>query len=133
MRKLFSLMALVALANGLSAQTFVGKWARSTDVLDTPTSFIINNNGTFEISRGTVSTRGTYEVRNNVIELFDRAGDDMDSVRGLGKYVISIIGEDLILKPVEDAAIYRNFILSNVKWSKIMSHEGATSMGGGRK
>ena len=76
---------------------------------------------------------GTYEVKNNVIELFDRAGDDMDSVRGLGKYVISIVGEDLILKPVEDAAIYRNFILSNVKWSKIRTHEGVTSMGGGRK
>jgi hypothetical protein len=133
MRKLFSLMAFVAFANGLSAQTFVGKWARSTDVLDTPTSFIINNNGTFEISRGTVSTRGTYEVKNNVIELFDRAGDDMDSVRGLGKYVISIIGEDLILKPVEDAAIYRTFILSNVKWSKIAGQEGVSSMGGGRK
>jgi hypothetical protein len=133
MRKLLSLVAFIAIANGLSAQTFVGKWARETDVLDTPTSLIINHNGTFEISRGTVSTRGTYELKNNVIELFDKAGDDMDSVRGLGKYVVSVVGENLVLKPVEDAAIYRNFILSYVKWSKIMTHENATTMGGGRK
>jgi hypothetical protein len=137
MRKLLSLLALVALTNVLSAQSFIGKWARETDVLDTPTSFIVNSNGTFEISRGTVSTRGTYELRNNVIELFDKAGDDMDSVRGLGKYVVSVVGDNLVLKPVEDAAIYRNFILSNVRWSKITSGEvttpASTVGGGGRK
>ncbi len=133
MRKLLSLMAFIAISNGLSAQTFIGKWARTTDVLDTPTSLIINSNGTFEISRGTVSTRGIYEMKNNVLELFDKAGDDMDSVRGLGKYVVSVVGENLTLKPVEDAAVYRNFILSNVLWSKITSGEGTTSMGGGRK
>lgn len=133
MRKLLSLMAFIAIANGLSAQTFVGKWARSTDVLDTPTSLIINSNGTFEISRGTVSTRGIYEVKNNVIEFFDKAGDDMDSVRGLGKYVVSVGNDDLTLKPVEDAAIYRNFILSNVRWSKITSGDGVSAVRTTRK
>lgn len=133
MRKLLSLMAFIAIANGLSAQTFVGKWARSTDVLDTPTSLIINSNGTFEISRGTVSTRGIYEMKNNVLELFDKAGDDMDSVRGLGKYVVSVVGDNLTLKPVEDAAVYRNFILSNVLWSKITSGDGVSAVRTSRK
>ena len=123
MRKFMTLMAFIALANGLSAQNFIGKWARETDVLDTPTSLIINSDGTFEISRGTVSTRGVYELKNDVLAFFDKAGDDMDSVRGLGKYTASVEDGTLTLKPVGDAAIYRNFILSNVRWSKINSTE----------
>ena len=119
-------MAFVAISNCLSAQSFIGKWARETDVLDTPTSLIINSDGTFEISRGTVSTRGVYEFKNDLLAFFDKAGDDMDSVRGMGKYTVSVEEGILVLKPIGDAAIYRNFILSNVRWSKIANTERTT-------
>jgi hypothetical protein len=126
MRKLMAIVAFFAVANCLTAQNISGKWAREKDILDTPTSLILNNDGTYEISRGTWSVRGEYKVKDGIVSFFDTAGDDMDSCRGYGKYTASLSNDVLNLTIIEDRATYRNFTLTNVRWTRITPTETTT-------
>jgi hypothetical protein len=126
MRKLIAIMAFFAVANCLTAQNIAGKWARDKEILDTPTSLILNNDGTYEISRGTWSVRGEYKIKEGVVSFFDKAGDDMDSCRGYGKYTASLENDVLTLTQIEDRATYRNFTLINVHWTRIVPVETTT-------
>lgn len=120
MKQLFLTFAfcLAAVVASLAQSNPQGLLVRNNDLLGSPTSLTLQEDGICIFSSGGWSIKGTYKIDGSTISFLDKEGDFADTMAGKGTYKFKIDGYNITFTLLKDRAVQRKHLLIDSGWKQ---------------
>lgn len=118
MKQLFFILAfcLSSIVSTFAQSAIHGFLVRERDLLDSPTSLTLNDDGTCVFSSGGWCIKGTYKINGSTITFVDKEGDFADTMAGQGTYKFKVESNKIVFTIVKDRAVQRKHLLIDSGW-----------------